>query len=218
MKTQPGLRDRKKARTRDTILGAATRLYLAEGYDATTVEQIAEAAGVGRRTFFRYFPRKDDTVFPNQEERLGLFRQRLAAHRASLPPYPAVTSACLEVARVFSGARDELVAQFAIVRGSPALIARQAEFDARWEQAVFEALLPAGAPHPAERRHARVFAGALMGLVRVLLDAWMVPGAEGDLVAQGAEALGWLERGYGASFDGLARGHEGAVASTPESA
>jgi AcrR family transcriptional regulator len=60
--TSPGLRERKKARTRATIQREALRLFQRDGYAATSVETIAAAAEVSASTFFRYFPTKEDVV------------------------------------------------------------------------------------------------------------------------------------------------------------
>src|SRR5258708_38121991 len=63
MSTEPGLRQRKKQRTRDTIARAARELFAERGYHATTLPDIAEAADVSTRTIFAYFPSKEDILF-----------------------------------------------------------------------------------------------------------------------------------------------------------
>ncbi|MEV5544870.1 TetR family transcriptional regulator [Streptomyces sp. NPDC052309] len=60
---RPGLRERKKQRTRDTLLRSALELFTEQGYEATTVDDIADAAEVSQRTFFRYFASKEEAAF-----------------------------------------------------------------------------------------------------------------------------------------------------------
>src|ERR1051325_9777194 len=73
-----GLRERKKRRTRETIVAVATRLFVEQGYEATTTAQIADASEVSSSAFFKYFPTKSDIVFSlfdalieSADERLG---------------------------------------------------------------------------------------------------------------------------------------------------
>ncbi|MFG2037989.1 TetR family transcriptional regulator [Dactylosporangium sp. NPDC048998] len=66
----PGLRERKKQKTRWAIQEHAVRLFVQQGYDATTVEQIAEAAEISPSTFFRYFKTKEDVVIQDRYDEL----------------------------------------------------------------------------------------------------------------------------------------------------
>jgi AcrR family transcriptional regulator len=66
--TPMGLRERKKLRTRETIVDVSMRLFAAQGYDETTVVQIADAAEVSPSTFFTYFPTKEEVVFDRYDE------------------------------------------------------------------------------------------------------------------------------------------------------
>jgi AcrR family transcriptional regulator len=86
-----GLRERKKARTRAAIQRHALRLFREQGYDATTVEQIAEAAEVSQATFFRYFPTKEDVVLTDDYDPLIL--QALHTQPPGLGPVAAMRGA-----------------------------------------------------------------------------------------------------------------------------
>ena len=72
MEATPGLRERKKQRTREAIVEAAFELFAERGFDGTTIADIAEAAEIAPRTFFSYFPSKDDVVFHDFEEHYAM--------------------------------------------------------------------------------------------------------------------------------------------------
>lgn len=82
---QPGLRERKKQATRDALVVAALERFSTDGFEATTVEEIASAAGVSPRTFFRYFRTKDDVVLGEHQRRMATMRERLAASSGTDP-------------------------------------------------------------------------------------------------------------------------------------
>ncbi|HEY2579506.1 MAG TPA: TetR family transcriptional regulator [Streptosporangiaceae bacterium] len=89
-----GLRERKKARTRAAIRQHALRLFREQGYSATTVEQIAEAAEVSPSTFFRYFPTKEDVVLQDDFDIIAV--EKFEAQPAAMHPVAALRASIRE--------------------------------------------------------------------------------------------------------------------------
>jgi AcrR family transcriptional regulator len=120
---RPGLRERKKAKTRAAIQAHALRLFAERGYHATTVEQIADAAEVSPSTFFRYFPTKEDVVLYDEFD-----PQMTAAFLAQPPelgPVAALRRAIpqvLEATSAEDSEREHL--RHTLVRSVPELRAR----------------------------------------------------------------------------------------------
>jgi AcrR family transcriptional regulator len=120
-----GLRERKKLRTRRAIAGAALRLFDERGYEETTISDIAAAADVSPRTFFSYFPSKDDVVFAEMDERLADIRARLAQRPSGETPlatFRRVAEALLEAIAAEDGEYGAI--QVALIRERPSLQAQ----------------------------------------------------------------------------------------------
>lgn len=188
------LRERKKARTREALVEVAQRLFAEQGYESTTVEEIALAAEVSRRTFFRYFPSKEAVAFPENETRLARFREALAT-REGEAPFDAVRRACLTMAAEYAANAREIIAQHQIVESSATLIAAERRQDIEWEAAIADALMAAGGAEPKARRRAQVLAGAVMGVIRATLREWFDSEGALELVTLGSEAMDMLELG-----------------------
>ncbi|MFI5054012.1 MAG: TetR family transcriptional regulator, partial [Acidimicrobiia bacterium] len=126
MTTAVGLRERKKAQTRQALQDAAMGLFVQQGFEGTTVEEIAEACDVSPRTFFRYFPTKEEVLFGDSQERCASLLAVLAAEPPELPPLVALQGALRAIALDYRDERALLLARAEIVQGSPNLRAYKA--------------------------------------------------------------------------------------------
>lgn len=92
------LRQRHAERTRLQVLDAAVHLFMSQGFDETTVEEIAAAVGISPRTFYRYFPSKESVLYHGVEARVAEIRQLIEARPADESPLEAVAAALCHVA------------------------------------------------------------------------------------------------------------------------
>jgi AcrR family transcriptional regulator len=208
MATEPGLRERKKQRTRQQIAETAWRLFAERGFDHVPVAEVAAAAEVSEATVFNYFPTKEDLVFNRME---AFERELLDAIREREPGESIVQAFGRFVLRARGylasddpAAEDGMRAAARLITGSPALLARERE--------IFESYTSTLAAFIAEERglaaddvEAWVVANALIGLHRGLIayvHQQALDGVENrrivrNLRAQGKRALARLEHGIG---------------------
>ncbi|MGK2936739.1 MAG: TetR family transcriptional regulator [Solirubrobacteraceae bacterium] len=92
-----GLRERKKAQTRETIIRCAMGLFAERGFDATTIADIAKAADIAPRTFFGYFPSKEAVVFHDFDEMFTDFASRLRERPEHQTAFEALRSWIVEM-------------------------------------------------------------------------------------------------------------------------
>lgn len=183
------LRERNKTRNREALVAASRRLFAERGYDATTVDDIAEAAGVSRRSFFRYFETKEAIALPDHPARLARFRALLAS-APGRAPFERVRHALIAVAREYETNRDLVLEEQRVISAAAPLVSRELAWDREWEAAMAETLAD-GARSDARKREARVLAGATIGAARAALREWFDRG--GNLVRLGEHALDLID-------------------------
>ncbi len=189
---RPGLRERKKARTKATIQREAVRMFLDRGYDATTVEQVAAAAEVAPSTVFRYFPTKEDLVLSDDYD--PLFIEAFRAQPRELTPAQALRGALRS--SLADLAPEEFAAQrerTMLVLSVPALSG--ASFGNLVQtMAIMIDLVAERTGRSPDDLAVRAFAGAAFGLMLEVMLRWVnEPGMEP--IAAMDEAVAHLEAG-----------------------
>jgi AcrR family transcriptional regulator len=185
--------------TRARIAAAAFELFAAQGYENTTVDAIAERAGIARRTFFRYFRSKDDVIFPDHDNLLAEVRRYLAAI-GDVPPVDAV---CGGVRLVFRGyVTDPAVSvqRYRLTRSVVPLRDREIASVRRYERAFSKYLYGRYAPTMGESAaalHADVIAAAVVAAHNAVLRDWLRSGGAIDPFPALEAAFAWVA----ATFD-----------------
>jgi AcrR family transcriptional regulator len=191
-----GLRERKKARTRASLREHALRLFREQGYQATTVEQIAGAAEVSPSTFFRYFPTKEDVVL--QDDMDIRLIEALEQQPPGLGPVAAARAAVRQIAAAYTAAdMDVLRETTALTLTVPEIRARAIDELARAITVVAEAVAKR-ADRPADDLAVRAIAGAIIGVIMAITipwEGWSEGIALEDTFGRIDEALGVLEAG-----------------------
>jgi len=166
----PGLRERKKIKLRRAIQVAALRLFEAQGYEHTTVEQIVEAAETSTTTFYRYFPTKEDVVL--QDDMDIRMIEALERQPADLSPLSAVRAAVRDAFASYTEADLEVIAETTLLSMTvPEIRARATDEFARTIGIIGEALAKR-AGRPADDLAVRTAAGAIIGVMMSITMPW----------------------------------------------
>jgi len=177
-----GLREQKRLETRRRIAEAAVRLVSEQGIPATTVDQIAAEAGVGRATFFRYFESKELAIATGLSEvAVYVFTATLEQMPSDLGPLAAVLAAHEALSVDFDTHRQMYLEQAQLSRSSPAMFAWTLLLYVEWETAIAEAIAPRftdlvpGDPRP------RMLGAMTMAASRLACDEWVECDGRSDL-------------------------------------
>lgn len=166
-----GLRERKKAATRRAVHEAALRLTVEHGFDNVTVEAIAEAADISRRTFSNYFTGKEDALLYGEEEHIRTLVQAVQDRPAGESAWTALRAAVRIMSdRIDNRPDREWAIRTRLAKKHPSLLARQLANQAALERDLATAVADRTCP-PGVRP--RVLVAAFLSALRISMNVWI---------------------------------------------
>lgn len=192
-----GRAGRRRVTSRAELEHVAFELFAERGFERTTIDDVAAAAGIGRRTFFRYFASKNDIPWGDFPAQLDRMRARLAAARDDVPLMEAVRQALLDFNRVPDTELPWHRRRMRLILGVPALQAHSTLRYADWRQALAE-FVGRRLGEPVDALAPQAIAHATLGVAIAAYEQWLRDDT-GD-----ADLLALLDAGVrhlAASFD-----------------
>ncbi|GAA1917581.1 TetR family transcriptional regulator [Streptomyces sodiiphilus] len=201
MKTARPQPSSQRLKVRRQLAAAAMELFATKGYAATTVDEIAAAAGVARRTFFRHFRSKEEAIFPDHDDTLVRAEAVLEAAPPHENPVDTVCRGIKEVMRMYAASPAVSVERYQLTREVPALREREIASVARYERLFTRYLLgqfDEHSPHNGdEPLLAEVAASAVVTAHNHVLRRWLRGGGKGDVEAELDRAFAIVRRTFG---------------------
>ncbi|MGB8940617.1 MAG: TetR family transcriptional regulator [Streptomyces sp.] len=195
-----GLRERKKLKTRIAIREATYRLIEEQGYDATTVEQIAEAAEVSASTVFRYFPTKEDIVLTDEYD--PLLEEELRARPVGEPIVESLRHVLRRAVGLgFRESPEEVRLRTRLMVEVPAVRSRMLESMSVTGRMLCRVIADRTGRHPGDLE-VRVFAMGLIGALTEAMAYWAEQGHEDDLGELVNRTMDTLATGFGTGVPG----------------
>jgi AcrR family transcriptional regulator len=187
---RPGLRERKRHETLQRIADAGVRLFLDKGYEKTTIEEIAAAADISRRTFFYYFKSKDDILFSMQAGMGQRIADALREEPLEKAPIDALRDAIVRTSAAYS--REDMLAIDRLMRSNETIQLRKQASYVQHEKIVFDALRERW-PDPVRETGLKLVAMMAIGAIRLSLERFNQEDGKRPLTALLTEAFAALK-------------------------
>ncbi len=188
-----GWRERKRQQTQQRIAETGMRMFVEKGFEATTLDAIAEAAGIARRTFFHYFDSKEALLFAYEDRAKEGVRRALAGMPNDMPPFEAMRAALMAMVSEFGS--DEARTLNQLLRSTESLRARKQSNYERQERFLLTSLSEKW-PELGQSLRLSLIAMIGMGIMRIAADAWSADDGERPL-------QNYLEDGFASLRDDL---------------
>jgi mycofactocin system transcriptional regulator len=184
---------RRKITTRTEVEHVAFELFASRGFERTTVDDIAEAAGIGRRTFFRYFPSKNDIAWGDFDGQLRTMRKRLSEYPPDRPLLEVIRDALVDFNRIDPAEAPWHRRRMELILTTPALQAHSALRYADWRQVLAEFVATRLDVAP-DSLTPQTIAYATLGVALAAYEQWLrVPGSDlCEFLSDGMAELGRL--------------------------
>lgn len=186
------LSERKQASVREAICACATDLFVERGFQETTIEEIARAAGIGRRTFFRYFKSKEDVVLWKFDQFARLSLELLAQRPAREPLLEALEAALTEASEFYNRQPEQTLAILRLTESTASLFAQQLLQQQNWKEWFAAALRTRG--RAAQSSYAPELAASVsIEAMAIAVRRWLHDG-RGELTGYIAASFSALRR------------------------
>ena len=183
------LRQRRRAFTADEIERVAIEQFVARGFGDVTVDDIADAAGISPRTFFRYFPTKAHVVRAHQHRLLDRLVRALAARPANEGPVTALREALLVTARMRAEDRDRIVLVGRLLSSTGDAVARDVGFEVDETDELVRLVARRAGLDPHTDMRPAVIVAAMVGAAQAAFRAWLEGGGNVELATLVADSL-----------------------------
>lgn len=181
--------ERRHQQTRADIAAAAIPLFGEHGYGPTTMDDVAAAAGVSRRTAYRHFPQKADLLFHHAQMWLDRFDEVIADRQPGESTRDVCRRGLLAVAAWIQANREAILAAYAIVRAEESLRGRLGKTQDEWADRYVGLIGPDVAHLRDGKLVAATVAGTLVGCTNALVGVWSVEQPDADMPSMTASVL-----------------------------
>jgi AcrR family transcriptional regulator len=192
-KPLPNLVERRHAQTRASIADAAVALFAERGFAETTMDEVADAAGVSRRTAYRHFPSKDDLVFEQARHWLLHFNAEIAQPTPGETQRERCRRGLLAVGRLIQTQARSIAAAYAVVVATPSLRGYNGRTEDEWFDRYIELLTPPGRISADRAVQIATVAGSLVGTTKALVGVWAAGQPQSEMESITRAALDQLD-------------------------
>ncbi|MEV4334631.1 TetR family transcriptional regulator [Streptomyces sp. NPDC049597] len=190
---------------RDALIAAAFELFLERGFEQTTIDDIVALAGVGRRSFFRYFPSKEDVVFPDHERCLAEMTAFLQTG-GDEEPVARVCDAARLVMRMYADNPSFSVQRYRLTKSVPGLRNHELSVVWRYERTLADYLRRRFAGWSEGTLRADVIAASVVAAHNHALRSWLRSGGQGDVAARMDPVLDYVQSAWGPAAEAQGAG------------